>query len=150
MVMIVNAVRTVDKRDFFHKLKGLRAPEALEQALLLTGTETGQKMRRCVARQFRTFDPVDIQQLIHKRCGNRCLVQQEADLADVAQRLWRGTRPKPVDFFFVCRTVIVEAVTGVAGAAWPKSKIFFRQGECVRNASSGLHPKACIQNDGNS
>lgn len=31
-------------------------------------------------------------------------------------------------FFFVCRTGIVEAVTGVAGAAWPKPKIFFSTG----------------------
>lgn len=65
--MIVNAVRTVDKRDFFHKLKGLRAPEAVEQTLFLARTKTGQKICRRVVRQFRTFDPVDIQQLIHKR-----------------------------------------------------------------------------------
>jgi hypothetical protein len=73
MVMIVNAARTVDNRDFFHKLKGLRAPEAVEQTLLLDGTKTGQKIRRHAARQFRTFDPVDIQQLIHKRVENRVL-----------------------------------------------------------------------------
>lgn len=85
--MIVNAVRTVDKFDFFHKLKGLRAPEALEQTLLPAGTETGQKMGRCAVRQFRTFDPVDIQQLIHKRSGNRCFALPEAGLADVAQGL---------------------------------------------------------------
>ena len=71
MVMIVNAARTVDKWDFFHMLKGLRAPEALEQTLLLAGTKTGQKFRRRVARRLRTFDPVDIQQLIHKRCEMR-------------------------------------------------------------------------------
>jgi hypothetical protein len=61
----------VDKQDFFHKLKGLRALEAVAQALFLAGTETGQKIFCRVARQFRTFDPVDIQQLIHKRSENR-------------------------------------------------------------------------------
>jgi len=60
----------VDKRDFFHKLKGLRTPEAVEQTLLLERTKTGQKCWRRFARQFRTFDPVDIQQLIHKRIEN--------------------------------------------------------------------------------
>ncbi len=85
--MIVNAVRSVDKPDFFHKLKGLRAPEALEQTLLLDGTETGQEICRRIVRQFRTFDPVDIQQLIHKRAGNRCFELPEAGLVDVAQSL---------------------------------------------------------------
>jgi hypothetical protein len=61
----------VDKRDFFHKLKGLRVPEAVEQTLFLAGTKTGQKICRRVGERFRTFDPVDIQQLIHKRDGNR-------------------------------------------------------------------------------
>lgn len=69
--MIVNAVRTVDKPDFFHKLKGLRAPEAFEQTLFLDGIKTGQKIGCRVVRHFRTFDPVDIQQLIHKRGENR-------------------------------------------------------------------------------
>jgi hypothetical protein len=64
--MIVNADRTVDKLDFFHKLKGLRALQAAEQALYVAGTKTGQKIGRRTTRQFRTFDPVDIQQLIHK------------------------------------------------------------------------------------
>jgi hypothetical protein len=73
----------VDNHDFFHKLKGLRVPEALEQTLLLDGTETGQEICRCVVRQFRTFDPVDIQQLIHKRGGNRCFELPEAGLVDV-------------------------------------------------------------------
>jgi hypothetical protein len=34
--------------------------------LVLDGIETGQKSGDCIRRQFRTFDPVDIQQLIHK------------------------------------------------------------------------------------
>ena len=33
--MIVNAIQTVDKRDFFHKLKGLRVLEAVGQTLVL-------------------------------------------------------------------------------------------------------------------
>jgi hypothetical protein len=60
----------VDKRDFFHKLKGLRVPEAVVQTLLPAGTKTGQKICRRVVRHFRTFDPVDIQQLIHKGVEN--------------------------------------------------------------------------------
>jgi hypothetical protein len=56
----------VDKRDFFHKLKGLRVLLPVEQTLRLDGIETGQKIGRRPGRQFRTFDPVDIQQFIHK------------------------------------------------------------------------------------
>ena len=63
----------MDKRDFFHKLKGLRVPEAVGQTLLLERIKTEQKSCGRVARQFRTFDPVDIQQLIHKRAENRAL-----------------------------------------------------------------------------
>jgi hypothetical protein len=61
----------VDKLDFFHKLKGLRASKAVGQTLFLPRTKTGKKIRGRVSWQFRTFDPVDIQQLIHKRIGNR-------------------------------------------------------------------------------
>ena len=64
--MIVNAERTVDKQDFFHKLKGLRASKAVGQTLFLPRTKTGKKICGRVSWQFRTFDPVDIQQLIHK------------------------------------------------------------------------------------
>lgn len=61
----------MDKRDFFHKLKGLRASKAVEQTLFLSRTKTGKKIRDRLSWQFHTFDPVDIQQLIHKRPGNR-------------------------------------------------------------------------------
>jgi hypothetical protein len=44
--MIVNAPLTVDKRDFLHKLKGLRVLLPLEQTLRLDGIETGQKIGR--------------------------------------------------------------------------------------------------------
>jgi hypothetical protein len=64
--MIVNAVRTVDKLDFFHKLKGLRAFQPVAQALFLDGSKTGQKIGVRVTRQFRTFDPVDIHRLVHR------------------------------------------------------------------------------------
>ena len=64
--MIVNGGGTVDKPDFFHNLKGLRVSEAVEQGLFLDGIEIGQKIGGCASRQFRTFDPVDIHQLIHK------------------------------------------------------------------------------------
>jgi len=115
----------VDKLDFFHKLKGLRVPEAVEQTLFLERTKTGQKICRRVARQFRTFDPVDIQQLIHKRGKNRCLELTEASLVDVVQVSKSCSRPESENFFF-------------------------RQDRSVRSGSSGLQPKACIQNDGNS
>jgi hypothetical protein len=56
----------VDNPDFLHMLNGLRALRALAQTLFLDGIETGQKIGGRRTRQFRTFDPVDIQQLIHK------------------------------------------------------------------------------------
>jgi hypothetical protein len=56
----------VDKWDFFHKLKGLREPEAVAQTLFLDGIETGQKIDGRVGQRFRTFNPVDIQQFVHK------------------------------------------------------------------------------------
>jgi hypothetical protein len=110
----------VDNRDFFHKLKGLRALEALAQTLFLDGTETGQKICRRVARQFRTFDPVDIQQLIHNRT-------EKSALQTVGSQ--PGRRRARVE---------VARVSEVG-------KFFFRQGRRVRSASSGLQPKACIQ-----
>ena len=90
----------MDKRDFFHKLKGLRVPEAVEQTLFLTGTKTGQKICRRVVRQFRTFDPVDIQQLIHKRSENRAFGLREGVLVDVVQGCMSPVSPESVDFFF--------------------------------------------------
>jgi hypothetical protein len=72
--MIVNATGTVDKQDFFHKLKGLRVFQVAEQTLFAARTKTGQKIGRRTMKQFRTFDPVDIQQLIHK-AGRKGRVQ---------------------------------------------------------------------------
>jgi len=43
----------------------------------------------------------------------------------------------------------VEVAGGVEDALRPKSEKF-SAGRSVRNASPGLQPKACIQNDGNS
>jgi hypothetical protein len=57
----------VDKSDFLHKLKGLPAFEAAEQGLFLTGMETGQKNGCGQVAWFRTFDPVDIHGLVHRR-----------------------------------------------------------------------------------
>jgi hypothetical protein len=115
----------VDKQDFFHKLKGLRVSEAVEQTLFLAGTETGQKVRRRVVWQFRTFDPVDIQQLIHKRRKNRRVEVLVASLVDVVQVSKSRSYPESGNFF-LGRT------------------------RSVRSGSSGLQPKACIQNDGSS
>jgi hypothetical protein len=55
----------VDKRDFLHRLNGLRAFQPAGQALFLARTLTGQKKGSGQAGQFRTFDPVDMQGLIH-------------------------------------------------------------------------------------
>jgi hypothetical protein len=90
----------VDKRDFFHKLNGLRVPEAVEQTLLLERIKTGQKICRRVARHFRTFDPVDIQQLIHKRCENRWYEGLVASLVDVVQVSTLRSCPESGKFFF--------------------------------------------------
>jgi hypothetical protein len=90
----------VDKRDFFHKLKGLRALEAVAQTLFLAGIETGQKICRRDARQFRTFDPVDIQQLIHKRSEKGPFDLLEASLADVGQVSKSRACPESGKFFF--------------------------------------------------
>jgi hypothetical protein len=55
----------VDKPNFFHKLKGLRAPQALGQGLCRARTETGQKNGGAQVGQFRTFVPVDMHAFIH-------------------------------------------------------------------------------------
>jgi hypothetical protein len=90
----------VDKRDFFHKLKGLRAPEAVEQTLLLDGIETGQKIRRRIARQFRTFDPVDIQELIHKRVRKRVFDASGSQPGRRREGVEVARCPKSGNFFF--------------------------------------------------
>jgi hypothetical protein len=59
----------VDKPDFLHKLKGLRVLEAAGQGLFLAGSETGQKNGCVQVDRFRTFDPVDIHGLVHRRDG---------------------------------------------------------------------------------
>jgi hypothetical protein len=59
----------VDKRNFLHRLNGLRAFQAAAQALFLARTLTGQKFGRGQTRQFRTFDPVDMHGLIHSSAG---------------------------------------------------------------------------------
>jgi hypothetical protein len=55
----------VDKPDFFHKLKGLRAPQALGQSLCRARIETGQKNGGAQVGQFHTFVPVDMHAFIH-------------------------------------------------------------------------------------
>jgi hypothetical protein len=61
----------VDKRDFLHKLKGLRVPEAAGQGLFLKGSKTGQKIGCVQVDRFRTFDPVDMHGLVHS-AGSVC------------------------------------------------------------------------------
>jgi hypothetical protein len=107
----------VDKRDFFHMLKGLRAPEAVEQTLFLAGTETGQKICRRLGWRLHTFDPVDIQQLIHKSRENRVFEELVVSLVDVVQVSKSRSYPESANFFF-------------------------RQDRSVQSSSSGLQPKA--------
>jgi hypothetical protein len=59
----------VDKPVFLHKLKGLRAPQALAQGVCSAGIETGQKNACGQVGRFRTFAPVDMHGLIHNRRG---------------------------------------------------------------------------------
>lgn len=65
LVVVVNGRRTVDKHGLLHRLKGLRAAQALEQGLRPAGIETGQKIAVEQVRHFRTFVPVDMHGLIH-------------------------------------------------------------------------------------
>jgi hypothetical protein len=62
----------VDKSDFLHKLKGLRAFQTAEQGLRLARTLTGQKIVCVQVARFRTFDPVDIHGLVHRGDGLAC------------------------------------------------------------------------------
>ena len=55
----------MDKRDFFHKLKGLRACKRAGKNLYPAGIETGQKIAVFALPRFRTFDPVDMHGFIH-------------------------------------------------------------------------------------
>lgn len=59
----------MDKRDFLHRFNGLRVFQPAGQALFLARTLTGQKKGSGQAGQFRTFDPVDMQGLIHSGAG---------------------------------------------------------------------------------
>jgi hypothetical protein len=99
IVVIVNAGRTVDNRDFFHMLKGLRAVLPVGQTLPLDRTDTGQKIGRHKTRQFRTFDPVDIQQLIHKAVSIRCFFSGWRPMWSTSRRR-RGANVSGVGLFF--------------------------------------------------
>ena len=89
--MIVNAGSSVDKSDFLHRLKGLPAFEAAEQGLFLAGTETGQKNGCGQVAWFRTFDPVDIHGLVHRR--GDCRPDRRRDLG------WAGNVTGVGNFF---------------------------------------------------
>jgi len=97
--VIVNAGRTVDKPDFFHMLKGLRAALTVEQTLRLNRIETGQKICRHWTRQFRTFDPVDIQQLIHIAGSVRRFFGQRRGAGSTSRRC-RAANSSGVGLFF--------------------------------------------------
>lgn len=56
----------MDKPGLLHRLKGLRASEAAGQALRLARTLTGKKNGCAQLGRFRTFDPVDMQGLVHR------------------------------------------------------------------------------------
>lgn len=118
--MIVNAVRTVDKQDFFHKLKGLRVPKAVEQTLFLRRTKTEEKIRGRVLWQFRTFDPVDIQQLIHKRLANRAF-QAVGSRPGRRRAGVEVVNASGVGRFFLAQDDVEQVLR-------PKAKIFFSAG----------------------
>jgi hypothetical protein len=97
----------VDKTDFLHRLKGLRAFQSAEQALFLAGTLTGQKLGCVQVGQFRTFGPVDMQGLIHNAPGFGWQTGSERDRGRLGDPGWPGRSrfalrsaelPKP-DFF---------------------------------------------------
>lgn len=143
IVVIVNAGGTVDNRDFFHMLKGLRAVLPVGQTLRLDRTDTGQKIGRHKTQQFRTFDPVDIQQLIHKASVDPVLFQWvEVDVVDVAT----ASGCERVR----SRTFFSRTLAGRSRVETVEVDGVFRQGRSVRNESPGLQPKACIQNDDSS
>jgi hypothetical protein len=96
----------VDKRDFSHRLNGLRVLLPVEQTLRLDGIETGQKIGGRPSRQFRTFDPVDIQQFIHKAVvntvnghGRRRCRRRRRDVAEVEKFFGRVPSSKRVARF---------------------------------------------------
>ena len=92
----------MDKWDFFHKLKGLREPEAVAQTLFLDGIETGQKIGGRFGLQFRTFDPVDIQQLIHKAGKDELFLSWKRWFFRADSETWSTSRQ--------CRTACMSEV----------------------------------------
>jgi hypothetical protein len=66
MVVIVNANRTVDKQDFFHNIKRLRAIKLDGKTLYPDCTEVGQKMSCLQEAAFCTSHPVDTQPVFHR------------------------------------------------------------------------------------
>jgi hypothetical protein len=109
----------VDKLVFFHKLKGLRRPEAVAQTLFLDGIETGQKIGWRAARRFRTFNPVDIQQIVHKAVGIERFLSRRRGFCWPWQPAWptscgcRIANASEVGKFFFDRTAAFGAGTQV-------------------------------------
>jgi hypothetical protein len=91
--------------------------------LFLDGIETGQKIAVHVRRQFRTFDPVDIQQLIHNAgqgglflSWKRWFFRADSQLGRRRISVEALVRPES-EFFFGYASRTVDVVSGVPGAA---------------------------------
>jgi hypothetical protein len=107
----------VDKPDFLHKLKGLRAFEAAGQGLFLKRSKTGQKIGCVQVDRFRTFDPVDIHGLVHRA-------------AQFAGKQGLAGRSMPPSSAIAARaetTCGLEVVLAAGFALWPESNFFFGQ-----------------------
>jgi hypothetical protein len=136
--------------------------------LFLAGTLTGQKNGSAQVAWFRTFDPVDMHGLVHSggqfagRHGVFSQVWQCSAGLAIAGRVevagWAGMAMSPESvIFFLSSQESSESIQLLwsESASWPgvsptEVDIFFSARRLKRNASSGLQPKACIQNSGNS
>jgi len=130
----------VDKLDFLHKLKGLRRLEVAGQGLFPRRSKTGQEIGCVQVDRFRTFDPVDIHGLVHRRdqfAGKQVL-------AAVAGAVGFGDRSQTGNGW-QSRSRACSQLGKMAEAG-----IFFQPGRPFENSSSGLQAKACIQNSGSS
>lgn len=73
LVVIVNAASAVDKGDFIYSINGLRDFQYAGKGVYRSGTDVGQNFSSLQRRGFCTSDPVDMQRVVHRRAGFRCL-----------------------------------------------------------------------------
>jgi len=115
----------VDKPSLLNNLKGLRVPQATGQGLHPAGTLTGQKNAGGQVGQFRTFAPVDMHGLIHRRpvsVSTSCF-QSGASLTGVG------------DFLQVCEAKQTEAPLAGVGNIETRFQVY-QQKVCIQNSSN--------------